>query len=200
MLILGLTGNIGCGKSSLSKVLMQNNIDVIDADIISRNIFEDKELLNLVFENFGENIKNSDGSLNRKALGNIVFNDDQKLVILNGLTHPKIKEKILNKIDEIRNIGKSLVVIDAALLIEGGYLDILDKLIVITCKESIQISRIQLRDNLTKEQAISRMNSQMSQDEKIKYADYIIDNSGDTNNLKYKAEELIRYMKENWCG
>lgn len=200
MLILGLTGNIGCGKSSLSKILMQNNIDVIDADIISRNIFEDKELLNLVFENFGENIKNLDGSLNRKALGNIVFNDDQKLVILNGLTHPKIKEKILNKINEIRNIGKSLVVIDAALLIEGGYLDILDKLIVITCKESIQISRIQLRDNLTKEQALSRMNSQMSQDEKIKYADYIIDNSGDTNNLKHKAEELIRYMKENWCG
>lgn len=200
MLILGLTGNIGCGKSSLSKILMQNNIDVIDADIISRNIFEDKELLNLVFENFGENIKNLDGSLNRKALGNIVFNDDQKLVLLNGLTHPKIKEKILNKINEIRNIGKSLVVIDAALLIEGGYLDILDKLIVITCKESIQISRIQLRDNLTKEQALSRMNSQMSQDEKIKYADYIIDNSGDTNNLKHKAEELIRYMKENWCG
>lgn len=200
MLILGLTGNIGCGKSSLSKILMQNNIDVIDADIISRNIFEDKELLNLVFENFGENIKNLDGSLNRKALGNIVFNDDQKLVILNGLTHPKIKEKILSKINEIRNIGKSLVVIDAALLIEGGYLDILDKLIVITCKESIQISRIQLRDNLTKEQALSRMNSQMSQDEKIKYADYIIDNSGDTNNLKHKAEELIRYMKENWCG
>lgn len=200
MLILGLTGNIGCGKSSLSKILMQNNIDVIDADIISRNIFEDKELLNLVFDNFGENIKNLDGSLNRKALGNIVFNDDRKLVILNGLTHPKIKEKILNKINEIRNIGKSLVVIDAALLIEGGYLDILDKLIVITCKESIQISRIQLRDNLTKEQAISRMNSQMSQDEKIKYADYIIDNSGDTNNLKHKAEELIRYMKENWCG
>jgi len=200
MLILGLTGNIGCGKSSLSKILMQNNIDVIDADIISRNIFEDKELLNLVFENFGENIKNLDGSLNRKALGNIVFNDDQKLVLLNGLTHPKIKEKILSKINEIRNIGKSLVVIDAALLIEGGYLDILDKLIVITCKESIQISRIQLRDNLTKEQALSRMNSQMSQDEKIKYADYIIDNSGDTNNLKHKAEELIRYMKENWCG
>lgn len=200
MLILGLTGNIGCGKSSLSKILIQNNIDVIDADIISRNIFEDKELLNLVFENFGENIKNLDGSLNRKALGNIVFNDDQKLVLLNGLTHPKIKEKILNKINEIRNIGKSLVVIDAALLIEGGYLDILDKLIVITCKESIQISRVQLRDNLTKEQAISRMNSQMSQDEKIKYADYIIDNSGDTNNLKHKAEELIRYMKENWCG
>lgn len=200
MLILGLTGNIGCGKSSLSKILMQNNIDVIDADIISRNIFEDKELLNLVFENFGENIKNLDGSLDRKSLGNIVFNDDQKLVLLNSLTHPKIKEKILSKINEIRNIGKSLVVIDAALLIEGGYLDILDKLIVITCKESIQISRIQLRDNLTKEQALSRMNSQMSQDEKIKYADYIIDNSGDTNNLKHKAEELIRYMKENWCG
>ena len=200
MLVLGLTGNIGCGKSSVSNIFMQKGIDVVDADIVARQIFDDKELLNKVFLTFGEGIKNEDGSLNRKALGNIVFNDDQKLVILNGLTHPKIKEKILNKINEIRNIGKSLVVIDAALLIEGGYLDILDKLIVITCKESIQISRIQLRDNLTKEQAISRMNSQMSQDEKIKYADYIIDNSGDTNNLKHKAEELIRYMKENWCG
>ena len=104
MLILGLTGNIGCGKSSLSKILMQNNIDVIDADIISRQIFEDKELLNLVFENFGQNIKNIDGTLNRKALGNIVFNDDEKLVILNSLTHPKIKEKILDKINQIRNI------------------------------------------------------------------------------------------------
>ena len=82
MLILGLTGNIGCGKSSLSNILIQNNIDVIDADIISRQIFEDKELLNLVFENFGQNIKNIDGTLNRKALGNIVFNDDEKLVLL----------------------------------------------------------------------------------------------------------------------
>lgn len=200
MLILGLTGNIGCGKSSLSNILMQNNIDVIDADIISRQIFEDKELLNLVFENFGQNIKNIDGTLNRKALGNIVFNDDEKLVILNSLTHPKIKQKILDRINQIRNIGKSVVVIDAALLVEGGYLDILDKLIVITCKESIQISRIQKRDNCTKEQAISRINSQMSQQEKIKYADYIIDNSTTIDDLKYKANELMKYMKENWCG
>lgn len=200
MLILGLTGNIGCGKSSLSNILIQNNIDVIDADIISRQIFEDKELLNLVFEHFGQNIKNIDGTLNRKALGNIVFNDDEKLVLLNSLTHPKIKEKILDKINQIKNIGKSLVVIDAALLVEGGYLDILDKLIVITCKESIQISRIQKRDNCSKDEAINRINSQMSQEEKVKYADYIIDNSATTDDLKYKANELIQYMKENWCG
>ena len=104
MLILGLTGNIGCGKSSLSNILIQNNIDVIDADIISRQIFEDKELLNLVFKHFGQNIKNIDGTLNRKALGHIVFNDDEKLFLLNSLTHPKIKEKILDKINQIKNM------------------------------------------------------------------------------------------------
>lgn len=200
MLILGLTGNIGCGKSSLSNILIENDIDIIDADIISRQIFEDEELLNLVFKKFGDSIRNIDGSLNRRALGNIVFNDDEKLVTLNSLTHPKIKEKIINKINEIKKIGKSVVVIDAALLVEGGYLEIVDKLIVVICEESIQISRIQKRDSCTKEEAMSRINSQMSQNEKAEYADYIIDNSGTIDELKYKADKLILYMKENWCG
>ena len=85
MLVLGLTGNIGCGKSSLSNIFREDyNIDIIDADIISRNIFEDEILLKQVFEFFGDSIKNADGSLNRKALGNIVFNNDAKLVQLNS--------------------------------------------------------------------------------------------------------------------
>lgn len=200
MLILGLTGNIGCGKSSLSNILKEQNIDIIDADIISREIFEDKELLNLVYDEFGESIKNKDGSLNRRALGNIVFNDDEKLVLLNTLTHPKIKEKIIKKTIEIKELGKSIVVIDAALLVEGGYLDTVDKLIVVICEESVQISRIQNRDSCTKEEAISRIKSQMSQEDKSKYADYIIDNSGSIDNLKDEANKLILYIKENWCG
>ena len=200
MIILGLTGSIGCGKSSLSNIFKDNNIDVIDADIVSRKIFEDSKLLSSVFEHFGENIKNEDGSLNRKALGNIVFNDDNKLIELNNLTHPRIKEKILEEIENIKLHNKEVIVLDAPLLIEGGYLEIVDKLLVITCNEDVQISRIQKRDNCSKEEALRRISSQISQDEKIKYADYVLDNSGDLNYLNEKAKEFLLYMKENWCG
>ena len=192
MIILGLTGSIGCGKSSLSNILKDNNINIIDADLISRKIFEDKH--------FGDSIKNKDGSLNRKALGNIVFNDDNKLVELNNLTHPKIKEKVLKEIEKIKLYNKDIVVIDAPLLIEGGYLEIVDKVVVITCNEDIQIKRIQQRDNCSKEEALSRISSQMSQKDKVKYADYVLDNSGDLKELKEKTHEFLLYMKENWCG
>ena len=177
MLVLGLTGNIGCGKSSVSTIFMENNIKVVDADIVARQIFDDKNLLNEVFSTFGESIKNQDGSLNRRALGNIVFNDDEKLILLNNLTHPKIKQKILSKVEEYKNQGEKIVVIDAALLIEDDYIPYIQKLILITCRKEIQINRIIARDNCTKEEAISRINSQMSQEEKVKFADYIIDNS-----------------------
>lgn len=200
MLILGLTGNIGCGKSSLSSIFKEYDIDIIDADIISREIFRDRELLDLIFMNFGEGIKNIDGTLNRRALGNIVFNDDEKLIMLNKLTHPRIRENIVSKINDLRANNKKIVVIDGALLIECNYLDMIDKLLVVTCDENIQIERIETRDNCTKEEALKRINSQMSQNEKIKYANYIIDNSGSIKELKEKANKFIMYMKENWCG
>lgn len=199
MLIIGLTGNIGCGKSSLSKIFMDEGIDVVDADIVSRQIFEDEELLQTVFEKFGPSIKNNDGSLNRKALGNIVFNNDEKLIELNNITHPRIKEKIFNQIRNIEEQGKPIVILDGALLVETGYLDDIDKLIVVTCDEEIQIERIKKRDNCTKLEALSRIKSQMSQVEKVKYADYTIDNSGTIEELKNKAYKFMSYIKENWC-
>lgn len=198
MLVVGLTGNIGCGKSSLSELLMSKNIDVIDADIISREIMYDKELLEIIFYEFGTEIKNNDGTLNRKKLGNIVFNDDDMLIKLNSITHPAIKRKINDRIIDISNQGKNIVVIDAALLIEGKFLDLVDKLVVITCNEEVQLNRVVNRDNMTKEEVLKRINSQMKQDEKIKYADYIIDNSKDMNNLKDEFDKLFIYIKENW--
>jgi len=199
VLILGLTGNIGCGKSSLSDIFKESDFQIIDADIIARQIFEDKSLLQEVFIHFGEGIKNSNGNLDRKALGRMVFNDENKLIELNNLTHPRIKSKILHNIEDAKNSNKKIVVIDAALLIECGYLEIIDKLIVITCDKDIQIKRIQDRDNCTKEEAISRINSQMSQEEKSKHADYVINNSGTFEELKIKAKYFMIYMEENWC-
>lgn len=198
MLILGLTGGIGCGKSSLSNIFRNLNISIVDADIISRKIFEDKILLKKVFDCFGQNIKNDDGTLNRKALGRIVFNDEEKLRELNNLTHPRIREEIMSEIDEVRKKGESIVILDAAILVENGFIEMVDKLLVVTCKQEVQISRIKNRDNCSEQEAISRINSQMSQEEKSKYGDYIIDNSGTITELESKAHKFIEYMKENW--
>ena len=194
MIVLGLTGNIGCGKSSVSNIFIQNGIDVVDADIEARRIFDDKDLLNKVFSTFGDSIKNEDGSLNRKALGNIVFNDDEKLIELNNLTHPQIKQNILSQVLKYKEQGKKIVVIDAALLIEDDYLPYIDKLVLVTCREDIQIERIKNRDNCTEEEAISRINSQMSQSEKSKFADYIIDNSNSFEQLEKRVLEFIEIL------
>ena len=195
MLVIGLTGNIGCGKSSLSQIFAQQNIKIIDADIIAREIYNDEKLLSEIYKVFGSNIKNNDGSLNRKALGRIVFNDDEKLIALNNLTHPKIKENILKKVEEYKTQGKKIVAIDAALLIEDNYLPYIDKLILVTCKKDIQIKRIIARDNCTEKEAISRINSQMSQEDKAKFADYIIDNSGSFENLEQQVLEIISVLQ-----
>ncbi|MFR3499711.1 MAG: dephospho-CoA kinase, partial [Paraclostridium bifermentans] len=142
MLVIGLTGNIGCGKSSLSKILEENYFDIIDADLISREIMNNSDLLKEVFDTFGDNIKRKDGTLDRKKLGEIVFNDDKKLIELNSLTHPAIKKEIIKKINNIKSNNKDIAIVDAALLIEGNFLDLVDKLVVITCNENIQLERI----------------------------------------------------------
>lgn len=198
MLIIGLTGNIGCGKSSLSSIFISYGIDIVDADIIARQIFEDKELLNKVFENFGPQIKGKDGALDRKALGRIVFNDDKELVKLNNLTHPAIRKKILNQLNDLKNQNKKVAILDAALLVESDYINEVDKILVVTCEEKVQIERIKNRDNCTIEEAISRIKSQMNQEEKVKYADYIIDNSGTFDELKEKAYRFMSFVKESW--
>ena len=198
MLILGLTGSIGCGKSSLSTIFSEKNIDIIDADIIAREIYEDEKLLQKIYNIFGTDIKNNNGSLNRKALGRIVFNNNEKLIQLNELTHPVIRQSVIEQIDYYNNLNKEIVILDAALLIESNYLDFIDKLLVVTCNENIQIKRIKNRDNCSNEEALSRIKSQMSQENKVKYADYIIDNSGTIDDLRKKAFIFLNYIKENW--
>ena len=198
MPILGLTGNIGCGKSSLSAIFRENDIDIVDADIIARQIYNDEKLLKKVYDTFGYDIKNEDGSLNRKAPGKIVFNDDKKLIKLNKLTHPVIRQDVTKEIKEYKKQNKKIVVLDAALLVESNYLSFVDKLLVVTCNEEIQIERIKNRDNCSTEEALSRIKSQMTQENKVKYADYIIDNSGTLDELKEKAFIFLNYIKENW--
>ena len=198
MLVVGLTGNIGCGKSSLSDIFRAEGIKIIDADIIARQIYDDEKLLRKVYETFGNDIKNEDGSLNRKALGRIVFSDDEKLIQLNKLTHPVIRQKVSDEIEEYKSQNEEIVILDAALLVESDYLNFIDKLLVVTCKENIQIERIIARDNCSIEEALDRIRSQMSQENKVKYADYVIDNSATLSELRKKAFIFMNYIKEKW--
>ena len=198
MLVVGLTGNIGCGKSSLSDIFRAEGIKIIDADIIARQIYEDEKLLSKVYETFGNDIKNEDGSLNRKALGRIVFSDDEKLIQLNKLTHPVIRQKVSDEIEEYKSQNEEIVILDAALHVESDYLNFIDKLLVVTCKENIQIERIIARDNCSIEEALGRIKSQMSQENKVKYADYVIDNSATLSELRKKAFIFMNYIKEKW--
>lgn len=198
MLVVGLTGNIGCGKSSLSDIFRAEGIKIIDADIIARQIYDDEKLLSKVYETFGNDIKNEDGSLNRKALGRIVFSDDEKLIQLNKLTHPVIRQKVSDEIEKYKSQNEEIVILDAALLVESDYLNFIDKLLVVTCKENIQIERIIARDNCSIEEALGRIKSQMSQENKVKYADYVIDNSATLSELRKKAFIFMNYIKEKW--
>lgn len=199
MLIIGLTGNIGCGKTTMSNYFIENNIPVIDADKVSREILNNTSALKEIFEYFGDKMKLDDGSLDRKKLGSVVFSDDNELMKLNSITHPKIKNDILNKIEYYKSKNKNIVVIDAALLIEAKWIEVVEKLVLVTCKKEIQIDRVISRDNISRVEALNRIDSQMSQEYKIKYADYIIDNSATKEEFISKADELLIYIKENWC-
>lgn len=196
MLRIGLTGSIGCGKSSFSNILKKHNIPIIDADLKGREIYENKELLEDIEKNFGNSVINKDGTLNRKNLGKIVFSDDEKLKKLNELTHPAIRKMIKDDLDKYEKNGSKMAVIDAALLIEGDFMNMLDLVIVITCDEKVQLKRVVIRDNCSEEEAIGRIKSQMPQEEKIKYADFVIDNSGTLDQLKEKTEKLIKKIEE----
>ena len=195
MLKVGLTGSIGCGKSSLSNILKKYDIPIIDADIKGREIYENKELLRDIEKSFGSSVINKDGTLNRKNLGKIVFNDDYKLEKLNSLTHPVIQNMIKDDLNKYEKFGKKIAVVDAALLIEAGFMNMLDTLVVVTCSEEVQLQRVVLRDNCSEKDAMGRIKSQMPQDEKVKYAEFVVDNSGTIEHLEKEAEKLIKSLE-----
>ncbi|MEA3422915.1 MAG: dephospho-CoA kinase [Bacillota bacterium] len=190
--IIGLTGNIASGKSTVSKYLIEKGYKVIDADLVAREIVEvgSKGLI-LVVENFGKEILNEDGSLNRKKLGSIVFSDENKLSELNNLLHPLIRNEILNK---IRNSIEQIVFIDAALLYETDLDKIVDEVWCVALDDDIQLDRLMKRDDIDKSNALNRINSQGSYESKIKKADIVIMNNSETEDLYNEINEILNVM------
>lgn len=179
MLRVGLTGSIAVGKSFVAEVLAESGCHVLDADKTAREVVEagTPGLQSLVAE-FGEEILRPDGTLDRARLGAIVFADEKQRQLLNSILHPFIIERQDEQLRQWeREDPRGVGVIDAALMIESGGYRRFDKIIVVHCRPDIQLERLMARNNLTREEAIRRISAQMPQEEKKRYADYLIDTS-----------------------
>lgn len=198
--IIGLTGGIASGKSTVAEILKTKGYKVIDLDKISREVVEVakpayKELINF----FGQDILNKDKSLNRKALGDIVFSNNQLLMVLNNIIHPyifkELKEQILKEF-----IDSSIIILDIPLLFEEydefvrqGI--IFDEIWLVFADEDTQLNRLMLRNNLDEKQATNRIMSQIPLDKKKEIATRTIDNNGDLKQLNKNVEKLLKEFK-----
>lgn len=198
MEVIGLTGGIASGKSTVSSILKSLGAYVIDADVVSREIMlKGSQTYNKLVSKFGKEILKDDGEIDRKKLGNLVFADKQKLKELNAITHPEIIKRIKGIIDEERKNGKEkAIVLDAALLIEMRLFNMVDEVWLVVVDKKTQIRRLMKRDNLKYKDALNRIKSQMSIEDKMKYADFIINNCKDFNAIKKQVELLWgRFLK-----
>lgn len=189
--ILGLTGGIACGKSTISAYLKEFGIPVIDADECSRAVVEKGSIgLEKLTEIFGNKILKNDGTLNRKALGQIVFSDSEQLSLLNSVMEPLIREEISRRLNQENNAD--LVVLDAPLLIEQHYDKICDFIMTIDVPKKIQLERLIERDKLSEDEAKSRIESQLSSRERNGFADVVIDSSG---TVEQTRKQVIKWLK-----
>jgi len=197
MLKVGLTGSIGTGKSTASKLFKELGAYTISADEIVHDLFKEENVKGEIRENFGD-VFDSDGNVDRKKLASIVFSNKDKKYILEQIIHPKVRKKIENEIKNIEKVDKNaIVIVEVPLLIETGSYKDYDLVIVVYSPKEKQIERL-ISKGFSEEEAIKRINSQISIEQKLKYADIVIDNSSDIENLKkevYKAFKQLREIK-----
>lgn len=194
MKLVGLTGGIATGKSTVSKMLQELGIPVIDADEVYWKLSQKgNRVWTAIWQTFGEKYFLPDGELDREALGNLIFSNHKSREKLNQITHPIVKDEMMNILQKIKNEQDPvLVVMDVPLLFEAGWDQWMDEVWVVVVPEEIQIERLMKRDNLTKEEAMLRIRSQMSIQEKKSMAHRVIDNSGSINDTRKQLESILK--------
>lgn len=199
MLKIGLTGGIGSGKTTIANFFREIGIKVIDADMISREVLNIYEIiLELIEKEFGKDVINEDGTLNRRKLGSIVFKEKSAKEKLENITIPFIKKEIFKQLKEHEKNGEKICVLDAPTLIENKLHDHMDYNILVWVSEDIQIQRVMKRDQLSLENITSRISSQMPAEEKKKYVDFVIDNSGHLENTLEQLKEVLGKINERF--
>lgn len=197
MKIYGLTGNIGSGKSTVAGMLRELGAFTVDADEVAREIVRPGEpALSEIVNCFGREVLRTDGTLDRGTLAEIVFADERDRKRLNGITHPRILERIKEKISARSGEGKPIVFVEASLIDRGsgGLDDLIDGLVVVTCPDELRERRVAARDGMSSGEIRRRMDSQMSEAEKASQADFLIKNSSDVESLRARVHALFEAL------
>ena len=190
-MVIGLTGGIGTGKSTVARRLIEKGYPVIDTDIISKEIIEKEEIIIKINEELGD-VLDYNGKINRKKLGQIVFKDKKKLNVLNSIMHPIILNEMRKQINE-KNKLHNIIIVDVPLLFEINIEKEFDLILLVYSTKEIQLKRIMERDNRTKEESLNIINSQMDLELKNKKSDYILKNN---NTLKDLYEEIDNVLEK----
>ncbi|WP_096202721.1 dephospho-CoA kinase [Bacillus sp. FJAT-45350] len=193
IMIIGLTGGIASGKSTISNLLKTYGIAVIDADQIARDVVEPgNDAYKQIVEHFGTEILETDGTIARKKLGTVIFNDPKERKTLNGIVHPAIRQKMRDEKDRYFEEGEEVVVYDIPLLFESDLRHMVDKTLLVYVDDNVQFERLLHRDQTTKEEAQSRINSQMPLTEKKSLADEVIDNNGTIEQTEAQLQAILK--------
>ncbi len=193
--VVGLTGGIASGKSTVSSLLKDKGAAIIDADEIAKETMsKGKPVWVSVINHFGEQILNDDKSdIDRKKLADIVFSDRVQLEALNSLTHPEILKEIKKQLENYKKAGRKVIVIDAALLLESGLDTLVDEVWLVVVDEKTQLERLVMREkDMDFAQALNRIKSQMPLKEKLKYANRVIDNNSSIEETREQIDEIWR--------
>jgi len=193
MKIIGLTGGIATGKSTVAKMLTNRGYEVIDADEIVHKLQAKKSpLLKEISKAFGSTVLNENGSLNREKLGQMIFNDEKKRSLLDSIVHPAVRAEFERKIQLVQS---DILFLDVPLLFESGFDDLADVTLVINASVEVQLERLMLRNGLSHQEARARIDAQMPMSQKVKLADFVIDNDGDLAELEVCVEKFLGEIK-----
>ena len=196
--VIGLTGGIGTGKSTVSQILKEKNFPVIDLDKISHEVIKFPKVVEKIVENFGKEVLeyNNTGNwiISREKLGRVIFGNREKRLILNSIMHPEILHIMREKILECKKENK-IIFVEIQLLFEVQWKKEFDYILLVSAEKETQIKRILARDKRSKEEALSIINSQMSLNEKKKRSDYVIENDGNIQDLERKVDEFLKKIE-----
>jgi len=194
MLRVGLTGGIACGKTVVRKLLADRGAFTIDADEIAHRLLAaETELARQITEAFGTDIRAADGSVDRKKLGAIVFSDSSARLKLNELVHPRVIAEERRLLDAAERKGVEVAVVDAALMVEAGTYRDYRRLVVVHCPRRLQLERLMAR-GLSGDEAAGRIDSQLPIEEKLRYADYLVDTSGNLKDTERQVGEVWKKL------
>jgi dephospho-CoA kinase len=196
MKVIGLTGGIGSGKSTVSRFLAELGAVIIDADKVGHEALKpDTELWREVVAAFGRQILTPSDDIDREKLGEIVFSNPDSLLRLNRIVHPRLYEVVKAQLEECRRQGIEAVVLEAPLLIEAGWASLVDKIWVTVASEATVLRRLQERTGLSEPESLSRIRSQLSFVERVRYADVTIDTDCDPDELRARVEKLWQKLQ-----